>query len=318
MSNKFNAHQGYTYMFKENYLSLGLFFPLESYEGSIPEMDVEKQLKLTKQAEEVGFASLFVRDVPLYDPGFGDAGQMYDPWVFLGYIAAHTKRIALGTGSIVTPLRHPLHTAKAAASLDRISGNRLILGLAAGDRPIEFSAFSTDRDKRAQLFRETLYVMRQTWKEPFPKISSTTTNLQDADLLPKPSIGDIPVLITGNASQTPAWIAQYGDGWFFYQRNIDLQALRMKEWRSFTNGFKPFAQSLSLDLAENPNEEPTFMQLGFRSGRNYLISYLDDLRKIGVNHVAFNFKAAKRPVDEMMQELGEEVVPHFPALSSVR
>jgi len=300
-------------MFKENQLSLGLFFPMESYEGSIPEMNVAEQLKLAKQADAAGFASLFVRDVPLYDPEFGDAGQMYDPWVFLGYIAAYTKRIALGTGGIVAPLRHPLHVAKAAASLDRISGNRLVLGLAAGDRPIEFSAFSIDREKRAQLFQESLQVMRRTWKETFPKISSTTANLTNVDLLPKPDLEDIPVLITGNASQTPAWIAQYGDGWFFYQRNIDLQALRMKEWRSFTKGFKPFAQTLALDLAEDPNEEPTFMQLGFRSGRNYLMSYLDDLKKIGVNHVAFNFKQAKRPVDEMIQELGEEVVPHFPA-----
>ncbi|GAB3792232.1 LLM class oxidoreductase [Virgibacillus kimchii] len=290
---------------------------MESYEGSIPEMNVKEQVKLAKQAEKAGFASLFVRDVPLLDTEFGDAGQIHDPWVFLGYIAAHTERIGLGTGSIVTPLRHPLHVAKAAASLDRISGNRLILGLAVGDRPIEFSAFSADRAKRSQLFQESLHVIRRTWKESFPEISSTTTNLKGADLLPKPEMRDIPVLVTGNASQTPAWIAQYGDGWFFYQRNMDLQELRIKEWRSFTKEFKPFAQSLSLDLSENPNEEPTFIQLGFRSGRNYLISYLENLKEIGVNHVAFNFKAAKRPVDEMIQELGEEVVPHHPPLSSV-
>jgi len=279
-------------------------------------MDLEQQMKLAVQAEEAGFASLFVRDVPLHDPEFGDAGQMYDPWIFLGYLAGLTKKIALGTGSIVTPLRHPLHVAKSAASLDHISGNRLILGLAAGDRPVEFSAFSIDREKRAQLFQESLHVMRRAWKEAFPEVCSTTTNLKDADLLPKPELGDIPVLITGNASQTPGWIAQHGDGWFFYQRNLDLQALRIKEWRSYIKGFNPFAQSLSLDLSEDPNEEPTFMQLGFRSGRNYLISCLDSLKEIGVNHVAFNFKAARRPVDEMVQELGEEVVPHFPAVSS--
>lgn len=304
-------------MFQENQLTLGLFFPIESYKGSIPEMNVEEQVKLAKQAEDAGFASLFVRDVPLHDPEFGDAGQMYDPWVFLGYLAALTKKIALGTGSIVTPLRHSLHVAKSATSLDRISGNRLILGIAAGDRPIEFSAFSRNRETRAQLFQEALHVMRRTWKEEFPEIHATTTNLKDADLLPKPMLEDIPVLITGNASQTPGWIARYGEGWFFYQRNLDLQALRIKEWRSYIKAFKPFAQSLSLDLSEDPNEEPTFMQLGFRSGRKYLISYLDVLKEIGVNHVAFNFKAAKRPVDEMVQELGEEVVPLFPARQNI-
>ncbi|MFA1820219.1 LLM class oxidoreductase [Virgibacillus oceani] len=303
-------------MFKENQLTLGLFFPIESYKESIPEMDLEEQMKRAKLTEEAGFASLFVRDVPLHDLEFGDTGQIYDPWVFLGYLAAHTEKIALGTGSIVTPLRHPLHIAKSAASVDRISGNRLVLGIATGDRPIEFTAFSVEREKRSQLFQESLHVMRSVWKDEFPEIQSTNINLIEADLLPKPELNDIPVLITGSASQTPDWIAKHGDGWFFYQRNVDLQALRIKEWRSFTSVFKPFAQSLSLDLSDDPNEDPTFMQLGFRSGRNYLISYLDELKEIGVNHVAFNFKAAARPVDEMIQELGEGVVPRFPALST--
>lgn len=119
---KFKLHKGYSRMFQENKLSLGLVFPLESYAGSTPIMDLGEQMKLAKQAEKLDFSSLFVRDIPLNDPSFGDAGQIYDPWVFLGYVAAHTEKIALATGSIVTTLRHPLHVAKAAASLDQISG----------------------------------------------------------------------------------------------------------------------------------------------------------------------------------------------------
>lgn len=245
--NKFKSHHGYSYMFKENNLTLGLFFPIESYTGSIPMMNLEQQMALAKKTEEAGFASLFVRDVPLHDPTFGDVGQIYDPWVFLGYLAAYTKQIALGTGSIVTTLRHPLHVAKAAASVDRISGNRFVLGIATGDRPIEFSAFSEDRGRRGQLFQESLHVMRQVWEENFPEIHSEKVTLQNGDLLPKPELKDIPILVTGHSSQTPAWIAENGDGWFYYPRDIDFQANIINEWRNLTSEFKPFAQSLYMD-----------------------------------------------------------------------
>lgn len=64
---KFKNHKGYSRMYQENKLTLGLFFPIESYMGDVPEMNIEKQMKLAKRAEELNFASLFVRDVPLRD-----------------------------------------------------------------------------------------------------------------------------------------------------------------------------------------------------------------------------------------------------------
>src|SRR5690625_2028463 len=107
--NRFEKQRGYAKTFKENKLTLGISVPLEAYERNIPNMDMTEQIKLAKLAEDVDFASLFVRDVPLNDPYFGDAGQMYDPWVFLSYIAAHSKDIALGTGSAITSFQNPLN-----------------------------------------------------------------------------------------------------------------------------------------------------------------------------------------------------------------
>ncbi|MED3816270.1 LLM class flavin-dependent oxidoreductase, partial [Priestia megaterium] len=96
MNNQFKQHRGYNQMFKENELTLGLLFPLESYQGDTPQMDIAEQMNLAKKAESFKFASLFVRDVPLHDRWFGDVGQMHDPFVFLGYLAAHTEKISLG------------------------------------------------------------------------------------------------------------------------------------------------------------------------------------------------------------------------------
>jgi luciferase-type oxidoreductase len=315
---KFDNHKGFSRMFQDNELTLGLFFPLESYEGSIPEMNIEKQMKLAKRAEELNFAALFVRDVPLYDPNFGDVGQIYDPWVYLGYLAAHTENIALGTASIILTLRHPLHLAKAAASIDKLSGERLILGVATGDRPIEFPAFSVDFESRGAMFQESVSVMRQAWRENFPAIRSPRVHLADGDVLPKPRLSDIPMLVTGHSSQSVEWIAEHGDGWLYYPRNLKFQAGLIQQWRSLTGRFKPFSQSLYVDLTEDPDYMPVPIHLGFRIGRNRLIEFIHSLKTFGVNHVIINLKYGRRPAEEVIEELGQEVVPHFPALNGNR
>lgn len=312
--NIFEKHQGFLRTFKENKLTLGIFFPLEAYEGSMPVMNLEKQMDLAVQAEEANFTSLFVRDIPLNDPYFGDAGQIYDPWIFLSYVAACTDNIALGTGSIITTFRHPLDLAKSASSLDRISNERLLFGVATGDRPIEFTAYRVDRKARSDLFQESFHVMKTAWKKSYPPINSNRVQLHGVDLLPKPTLTDIPTLITGYAGQTLKWIAENGDGWISFPRNPIEQGMLIKEWRSQTTMFKPFSQSLYIDLAVDPYEDPTPIHLGFRSGSKYLAEHLHQLQTVGVNHVILNVKFAERPIADIIQELGEEVVPYFPAL----
>lgn len=77
--------------------------------------------------------------------------------------------------------------------------------------------------------------------------------------------------------------------------------------------FKPFAQSLQIDLAEDPDESASPISFGFRIGRRRLVDHLEDLRGIGVNHVQLGLGACRRPVGEVIAELAEYVVPHFPA-----
>ncbi len=308
----FKSHQGFAQTFKDNSLTLGLGFPLESYEGSFPKMDLGEQMLLAKKSESLGFASLFVRDSPLYDPKFGDVGALYDPWVFLTYVAAHTNRIALGTSSIVTTLRHPLHVAKSAASLDAISKQRLLVGVATGDRPIEFPVFKVDDHEKAALFRESIVVMKKVWKESFPQIQTERVEMLQGDVVPKPILSDIPILGTGYSGQTIDWLAKHTDGWFFYSQGVNEQRELVKKWREAAGVFKPFAQALAIDLSENSNEAPKPIKGGFRSGYKFLIDYLHAYQDAGVNHIMFGLKNSKRPAAEVIQELGEYVVPHFP------
>ena len=300
-------------MFAPGLLTVGVFFPIEAFPGDRPTM--ANQIALAQRAEALGFAALWFRDVPLRDPAFGDVGQVFDPFVYLGYIAAHTESVALATGAIVLPLRHPLHTAKAAASVDQLSGGRLLLGVASGDRPVEFPAFGVELEQRGEAFRENLRVIRHVLEHSFQPIESRYGSLAGVDLIPKP-VGRIPLVVTGSSRQSLEWIAEVSDGWITYPRPVQLQARLAREWHDAVRArapeaFKPFAQSLYIDLSPDVNERPSAIHLGFRSGWKGVLDYVLALRAAGVNHVALNLKYGRRCAHEVIEELGREVLPRL-------
>jgi luciferase-type oxidoreductase len=313
-------NQGFARMFRPGLLTLGVFFPIEAFQGDRPTMHA--QVALAQRAEQGGFAALWFRDVPLRDPSFGDVGQVFDPWVYLGYIAAHTRDIALATGSIVLPIRHPIHTAKAAASVDRLSRGRLVLGVASGDRPVEFPAFRVDADSRGIVFSEHLLALRRLIEESFPALHGSFGDLSGADVVPKPCADGIPLLVTGNSRQSLDWIAQNADGWVTYPRPLEAQQRVIANWRSIAarlrpDEFLPFAQSLYIDLAEDPGLAPEPIHLGWRVGRNALVELISALETSGANHIVLNLKYGRRPADDVLAELIEFVVPEFPARAAL-
>lgn len=308
------AHRGYRQIFRGDRLTLGVMFPIEAYAGDRPTM--HRQAELAQFAEAAGFDALWVRDVPLRDPGFGDLGQVHDPFAYLGYVAAQTRSITLGTAAIILPLRHPLHTAKAAASVDQLSGGRLVLGVAAGDRPSEFPAFGVDHLERAELFRDNLTVLQRALTESFPTLSGRYGHAEGVDLVPKPVAHGIPVLVTGRAGQSLEWIARHAQGWLSYPRPAAAQAHVVAEWRRAQLNVRsdadlPFAQSLYIDLLRDPDAEARPMHLGYRLGRGALIRLLRTLHAAGVRHVVFNLKYGQRDAGEVMSELAMAVLPQL-------
>jgi luciferase-type oxidoreductase len=302
-------------MFAPERLTVGLYFPIEAFDG--PEPTMHDQVALAQEADRLGFAALWARDVPLNDPTFGDLGQLYDPFVWLATIAAHTTTIALATGAVILPLHHPIDVAKAAASLDHLSGGRFVLGVASGDRPVEYPAYGRDLALRGELFRDAFDYAAALLTQPFPVHASAHYGrlAGGGDLVPKPLSRRLPFLVTGQSRQPLEWIAERSDGWLTYPRDVVQQAQVVSHWREALvrvgAGFKPLAQSLYLDLAENPDEPPSPIHLGYRLGRRRLADLFDVLRSSGVNHVALNLKFSRRPVAEVLDEVGREVVPHF-------
>lgn len=300
-------------MFENSDISIGIFLPIESYSGNIPRMN--NQIKLIRKVEEYGFSAIWTRDIPLNDPSFGDVGQMYDPFVYLSYLASCTNKISLAIGSLILPFRHPISVAKSINSLNNLSEGRLILGVATGDRPVEYKAHNIDFENRGEIFRESMQYIDILVSSKFPIIRNKLGNIMNEDLLPKSKFGKVPILVTGYSQQSIEWISKNSDGWIYYPQNSSTQRKRIDSWKNEliknNKGFKPFIQSLYIDLATEPQLQPTPIHLGYRLGRNNLVKLLSNLKEIGVNHVIINLKYSKRNAEEVVDELGKYVLPNF-------
>ncbi|MEU0333511.1 TIGR03571 family LLM class oxidoreductase [Streptomyces sp. NPDC006193] len=275
---------------------------------------------LARLADELGFAALWVRDVPLYDPEqFGDAGSVFETFTHLGHLAAVTERAVLGTAAVVLPLRRPLLVAKAAATVDVLSGGRLVLGLASGDRPVEYPLFGEDFPARGTAFRKGVGILRAAWaRRPsdeglaLPELGLSAD--RGLDVLPKPTGTTIPIAVAGHAQQSADWIAEHADASLNYPRPLGALRLKTREWQELTSGDpKPYLTPMQLDLAEDPSTPARPIRLGLRTGRRALREHLHAMSELGVAHVSFNLRPGDRPVREVLHELAEEVLPHFPS-----
>lgn len=298
---------GFRRTFEQGELTLGLNLPV----GGDPE-DTATQVARVRAAEDAGFAAVWARDIPLRVDSFGDVGQVYDPFMYLTWLAAHTRTIALGTAAIVLPLAHPLQLAKRSATLDRISDGRFLMGVASGDRPEEFPAFGMEKGERAAVFRENLEVLRAGWSSTGRPVRWSRGRMGGADVVPKPSQGAVPVLPTGSCQQNMTYNAANGDGWLTYHRPLPQQKTMVERWRAECGGqFKPFAESMWLDLAEDADLPVAGRDFGYRTGRAGLLKILRSQRAMGINHVSLHLSRGGRAVESVLAELAEYVVPEF-------
>lgn len=309
-------HPGYRRVFRPGQMTFGFIMPLEGYPDS-PSPTLENHARLARMADEAGFSALWMRDVPFYDPNFGDVGQILDPMVYLGYLAAHTQRIALGTAGMVLTLRDPLIVAKQAASVDQLTGGRLLLGLSTGDRAVEYPAFNLDYDNRGERYREAFGLIKTVTEQSFPHGQTTHYGALrgDIDLVPKPVGPRMPMLVIGRARQDFSWIAEHSDGWIWHLSDFRQLPAMLEEWRRAHGNrwLRPYGYGAFFDLADNPNAPLQSIGNGLRAGRKALIALLRHQQAQGVSHVAFNLKALRRPAEDALAELAEFVLPQFPA-----
>lgn len=168
--------------------------------------------QVCQAAEQAGFGAVFVTDHPFPPDHWLTAGGHHclDPFVTLTYAAAVTTRLRLQTNLLVAPYRNPYLVAKAAASLDLVSGGRLTLGLGAGYLEDEFRVLGVDIDARNDLFDAAIPAITAAWSgqsvEPFS--GTTYTMLPRPVQRPRP-----PIWIGGNSRRAIRRAVDCGDGW---------------------------------------------------------------------------------------------------------
>ncbi|MBD8617653.1 LLM class oxidoreductase [Sphingomonas sp. CFBP 13728] len=308
-------HPAYARVFQPGRLTLGFIAPLEAYPNA-PWPTLADHAALARKVDTLDFAAIWLRDVPFYDPSFGDVGQILDPMVYAGWLADQTTRIAIGTAGIVLPLRDPLIVAKQAASVDQLAGGRFLLGLSTGDRPSEFAAFDSDLGNRPDRYRDAIDVIRAATEQSFARHASRHYGTLDGtiDLVPKPVGPRLPILAIGRAGQTLEWLGENTDGWIWHLSDPRRLPDVLTRWRAATAGgaYKPYGYGAMFDLLAAPDAPLTYAAGGIRSGRNALIELWKRQRDEGVAHVALNPKPSRRPFADVADELATHVLPHFP------
>ena len=179
--------------------------------------DAHALVGLAVRAEELGLDSVWVHD-HVFNVGhvFDRIGgrPYYEPLTLLSFVAARTTRIRLGTSVLVLPYHNPIRLAKTAATLDVLSGGRLILGVGVGAIEQEMQAMGNAFTERGAFSDEAIAVMRKLWTQEDPSFDGKYSRFAGMKFSPKPlQKPSIPVVIGGVSPAAIRRAARVGDGW---------------------------------------------------------------------------------------------------------
>jgi len=181
----------------------------------------EDTVRLARLAEELGYRSWWAGDhVVLPSPRTPDSPMaptdpILDPLVHLGYVAAVTERIELATGIVILPQRNPVVLAKQAASLDVLSGGRLMLGVGAGYLEPEMAAVGVSLAERGRRTDEYIDAMTALWTSPTPEYHGRFVSFDHVDAHPRPvRPGGVKIVVGGHSPAALRRAVARGHGWF--------------------------------------------------------------------------------------------------------
>ncbi|MEU0521557.1 TIGR03619 family F420-dependent LLM class oxidoreductase [Streptosporangium sp. NPDC006007] len=189
----------------------GLMYP-------VPYADIDEAVELAVQAESLGFDSIWGNDHVTTQgyvrEEFDTPPRYYDPFAYLSYVAALTSRIRLATAIMVLPFRNPVVAAKQAATLDRLSGGRAVLGVGIGAYREEFEAMNPGRRiNRGEHAAEAIQALNALFTERRTSFRGRWVEFEDVESYPKPVQPVLPILSGGNAPGSRTRAALYAGGW---------------------------------------------------------------------------------------------------------
>ncbi|MFF9351499.1 LLM class F420-dependent oxidoreductase [Streptomyces sp. NPDC014734] len=304
-------------------LSYGMQLPIQSQspvfaEGWEAAAGPADLAEIARTADRAGFAYLASCDHVAIPRRLADAmGTVwYDPVATLSFLAGITERVLLMSHVAIVGLRHPLATAKQYATLDRLCGGRLVLGVGAGHVAEEFEALGADFDGRGGLLDETVDALRAALgPEEFPEFAGKRFSFSGLGQLPRPAQDRVPVWVGGSSPAAVRRAAVRGDGWLPQgdpRERLPAQIARLKRLRE--------AAGIGTPIVVGAITEPLYVgdprwHVGRRtlSGRPEAVAEsLRAYRDMGVHQIQVRFRSRSRgELTDQMAAFAAEVAPHL-------
>ncbi len=254
--------------------------------------------QLGQAAEQAGFSAAFFTEHPIPPEKWRQSGghDALDPFVGLSFCAAATSQLALLTNLTVLPYRNPLLLAKTTASLDVLSGGRVILGVGTGYLKGEYKALGVDFEERNELFDEAVEVLRLAWRgEPFSYVGRHFS-VRDSALQPTPARIP-PFWLGGNSKLTRRRVAQWGQGWMPMPNPRALGDRRRSAHLETNEDLKEMLRYLHEQMEiQGRNDSIDIMYMTFEGGTfgsadfnlQAHLESIAELEELGVNWLAAN------------------------------
>ena len=240
-----------------------------------PAASGEAMTRAAVLAEELGFADVWVSDHLVVPTGaaYPPSAYVFEPLTALAWVAASTRRVGLGTTVLVLPMRNPIVVAKSVASIDQLSGGRMILGTAAGWLEAEFDALGVPFAERGARTDEAIEMLRTMWTKDHITAEYPVHGARFAAIRAKPQpVGHLPIWIGGHAEVALARAVRVGDGWHGGFLTPEQTAPRVRRMRA-ERPESSFAISMRTrwDALEDDHD--------------MILAEIDHYREVGVTHL---------------------------------
>ena len=285
-------------------------------------IEVPRIQEVVRHAEARGLDSVWVTDHVIVPSQTNVIYRedMLDPLAVLPWLAGVTHRIALGTSVVILPYRSPIPVAKLLASVDVLSGGRLIVGAAIGWLEGEFDALAVPFTERVSRSEEALELFRALWTRGHPEIQTRHHRLHDVTFSPLPLQKPRPPLwVGGNSEGALRRVARLGDGWHATATTVDAfgqgAEIVRRLWREAGRAGEP-ALSLRIPLLVDGVHQPA-VDMGLLRGRHVIggsvtkiVEELRGFQALGCQHIALEVSYSTYPsIHQTIDVIAERLRP---------
>ena len=265
-------------------------------------VDPAKAVELAQAGEEAGFESIWTVEHTVVPAdyasaypyaesgkmaGGNDAVPLPDPVIWMAYVAAATQHIKLATGVMILPQHNPLVVAKQIATLDHMSGGRILLGIGVGWLKEEFDALGVPFELRGKRTDEYIQALRELWGSDRPTFNGEFVQFKDTYCRPQPVNKSVPIIVGGHSKAAARRAGRLGNG-FFPARGAPKELFDISRAEARAAGRDPDHLELTVSLPQNLDEIPELGRMGVSrvlvpvsgmAGLAAVISTPDDARR---------------------------------------